>query len=193
MNYNDYELLDLILENDEIAYSIMLKKYKNVIFSKSLEYYKYLKGYNYTGFVLNDFLEEGLVTLDHAIKSFDSNKGVIFYSFFLACLISSFNLMLRTLFAKKNFPLLNYKELDFEISDSCCIDPYDYMDTKDILDKLKNYLYSLNLEDAAIIELRLNMFKYREIMSLLDVTSSKISRVLKVFKEEFTSFSCCNL
>ena len=54
-------------------------------------------------------------------------------------------------------------------------------------------MYSLNLEDAAIIELRLNMFKYREIMSLLDVTSSKISRVLKVFKEEFTSFSCCNL
>ena len=34
MKYNDYELLDLIYDNDEVAYDIMLNKYKPLIYIK---------------------------------------------------------------------------------------------------------------------------------------------------------------
>ena len=183
MKYNDYELLDLIYDNDEVAYNIMINKYKPVIYNKALEYYNYLRSNNYEGLTLDDFLEEGLITLNHAIKSFDSNKGSLFYSFLLVCLTSSFNLMLRKVFTIKNRPLLKYKELDFEVKDSNGIDPYDYVDNLDIYKELNDYLYSISLIDSAIVELRLNDFKYSEIMQLLDVSSSKINRTIKTMRE----------
>ncbi len=185
MKYNDYELLDLIYENDEIAYNIMLKKYKPVIYNKALEYYTYLKDNGYKGFTFDDFLQEGIVTFDHAVKSYDSNRGSLFYSFLLVCLNSNFNLMLRTLFSIKNRPLLKYQELEFEVKDSNGIDPYCHINNIDMHNKINEYLYSVSLLDSAIIELRLNNFKYKEIMKLLDVSSSHISRVVKKFKDNF--------
>ncbi len=186
MKYNDYELLDLIDDNDEVAYNIMINKYKPVIYNKALEYYTYLRNNNYEGLTLDDFLEEGLITLNHAIKSFDSNKGSLFYSFLLVCLTSSFNLMLRKIFTIKNRPLLKYQELEYEVKDSKGIDPYDYVDNLDIYNELNDYLYSVSLIDSAIIELRLNDFKYSEIMELLDVGSSKINRTIKMMREHLS-------
>ena len=189
MKYNDYELLDLIYDNDEVAYNIMINKYKPIIYNKALEYYNYLRSNNYEGLTLDDFLEEGLITLNHAIKSFDSNKGSLFYSFLLVCLTSSFNLMLRKVFTIKNRPLLKYQELEYEVKDSKGIDPYDYVDNLDIYDELNNYLYNIGLIDSAIIELRLNNFKYSEIMKLLDVSASKINRTIKTMRERLSYIS----
>ncbi len=189
MKYNDYELLDLIFDNDEIAYDIMFNKYKPVIYAKALEYFNYLKNNNYEGFALDDFLQEGIIGFNHAIRNFDVNKGSLFYSFLLVCLTSSFNLMYRNVLTLRNRPLLNYQELDYEVRDVNSIDPYDYIGDLDIYNKLNDYLYSINIEDAAIISLRLNNFKYIEIMKLLDVSSSKISRAIKAMKEKFEV--CC--
>ena len=189
MKYNDYELLDLIYDNDEVAYDIMLKKYKPIIYSKALEYYNYLKANHYEGFTLDDFLQEGIIAFNHAIKKFDSNKGTLFYSFLLVCLTSSFNFMYRSILTLKNRPLLKYQELDFEVRDSRAVDPYDSIDNLDIYNKLDDYLDNLSQLDSAIITLRLNNFKYFEIEELLEVSSSHISRVIKAMREKI-KISC---
>ena len=189
MKYNDYELLDLIYDNDEIAYDIMLNKYKPIIYNKALEYYTYLKDNKCTGFSLDDFYEEGIIAFNNALRNYDSNKGSLFYSFLLVCLSSSFNLLYRNILKLKNRPLLKYKELDFEVRDSRAVDPYDDIDNLDIYNKLDNYLDSLSQLDSAIITLRINNFKYSEISNLLDVSSSHISRVVKAMREKL-KFSC---
>lgn len=194
MDYNDYELLDLILENDEIAYNIIVNKYKKIIYSKASSFCLYLRSYYDSSFVsYDDLIAEGFIALNRAIRSFNPFKETIFYSYFLICLNSNFNLLLRSILAKKNVPLLSYKELDFEISDSSCVNPYDCLDADDKMEFLKEYLYNLGILDSAILELRLQKFKYKEIISLLEVTSSKISRVINKFKEDFTKFYECNL
>ncbi len=185
MEYNDYELLDLIYDNDEVAYNIMLKKYKPVIYGKALEYYNFLKNNHYEGVSVDDFYQEGVIAFNHAVKKFDFNKGALFYSFLLVCLTSSFNLMYREILTLKNRPLLKYHELNYEVRDSGALDPYDAMDNLDVYAELDSYLYSVSIEDAAIITLRLNNFKYYEITKLLDVSSSHISRVIKALKEYF--------
>ena len=185
MEYNDYELLDLIYDNDEVAYDIMLKKYKPVIYGRALEYFNYLKTNHYEGFTLDDFYQEGVIAFNHAIKKFDSNKGTLFYSFLLVCLTSSFNFMYRGILTLKNRPLLKYQELDYEVRDSGAYDPYDIIDDLDIYAELATYLYNVSMEDAAIITLRINNFKYYEIEELLDVSSSHISRVIKALKKKF--------
>ena len=194
MDYNDYELLDLILENDEIAYNIIVNKYKKIIYSKASSFCLYLRSYYDSSFVsYDDLIAEGFIALNRAIRSFNPFKEAIFYSYFLICLNSNFNLLLRSVLAKKNIPLLSYKEFDFEISDSSCVNPYDCLDADDKMEFLKEYLYNLGILDSAILELRLQKFKYKEIISLLEVTSSKISRVINKFKDDFTKIYDCNL
>ena len=185
MKYNDYELLDLIYDNDEVAYDIMLNKYKPIIYNKALEHYIFLKNNNYTGFTFDDIFLEGIVAFNNAIKNFDPNKESLFYSYLLVCLTSKFNLMFRDMFRLKHRPLLNYQELDYEVRDSNSVDPYDNIDILDVNKILNDYLYEVSFIDAAIIELRLNNFKYCEIEELLDVNTSQISRVIKNLKKKF--------
>lgn len=185
MKYNDYELLDLIYEEDEVAYNIMLSKYKPIIYNKALEYYTYLKNNNYKGYTFDDFYEEGLIAFNRAIKCFDPYKGNLFYSFLLVCLTSNFNLLCRNIFRLKHKPLLTYQEIDYEIRDSTAIDPYVSIEEFYLNKKIKEYLYSINFIDAAIIELRLNNFKYQEISELLEIDNTRISRVIKTMKTKF--------
>ena len=110
MKYNDYELLDLIYDNDEVAYDIMFNKYKPIIYNKALEYYNYLKDNKCSS-------RAGCVSLllIMLLENYDPNKGSLFYSFLLVCLSSGFNLLYRNILKLKNRPLLKYKELDFEV------------------------------------------------------------------------------
>ena len=182
MVYNDYELLYLIEDNDEIAYKIMLEKYKPVIINKAKKYYAYLKSNNYSAILLEDFIIKGYECFHSSIKLFDVNRGYLFYSFFSTCLDSCYKNYMRQFLAKKNQPLLHYQELDFEIQDVKQADPYEYVDTVYLEENIKDYFYSIDIIDRAILELRLNDFRYQEITKLLGVSSSKISRVVKEFK-----------
>ena len=176
------------MENDEIAYNIMLDKYKPLIYKKALKYYKYVINNNYSGISLNDFISEGLIAFDSAVKTFDVNKNYLFFSFFIVCLKSRFNIMLRSLFAKKNKPLLHYQELEFEICDVKQIDPYIQIDNIYTNQILKNYLNNIDFIDSIILQLRLNNFKYREIIDLLDVNSTRINRVVNKAKKNLSFY-----
>lgn len=187
MQYNDYELLDLILDKDEVAYSIMLDKYKPLVYKMARKYYNCVVNSYYVGLTLNDFVNEGYLAFDRAIKNFDQDKGYLFYSYLYSCLKSNYSLMLRNLFALKNKPLLHYQELDFEINDSKQIDPYNYINTTVFYDDLKDYLFNIDFIDSAILELRFNNFKYREIVDLLDVNNARINRVISKAKKFLTT------
>ena len=183
MKYNDYELLDLIYDNDEVAYDIMLNKYKPIIYNKALEYYNYLKDISVQALLWRIFMKK-YRCFYNAVKNYDPNKGSLFYSYLLVCLSSGFNLLYRNILKLKNRPLLKYQELDFEVRDSRAEDPYDSIDNLDIYNKLDDYLDNLSQLDSAIITLRINNFKYSEIEELLDVSSSHISRVVKTMREK---------
>lgn len=188
MKYNDYELLDLIYENDEVAYNIMINKYKPLVYARAKKYYNRAIINNYIDLSLDDFINEGLLTLDRAIKNFDPDKGYLFYSFLFSCLNSNFNIMLRNLFSLKNKPLLHYHELEFEINDIKQINPYDYISLSFVYEKLKEYLFTIDFIDSAILELRLNNFKYREIVELLNVSSTRINRVINKTRKYLDKF-----
>ena len=183
MKYNDYELLDLIYDNDEVAYSIMLNKYKPLIYTVAGKYYKYISYKNYTDVSFDDFVNEGFLAFDRALKNFDQDKGYLFYSYLLSCLNSCYIMMLRSLFALKNRPVLHFEDLDYEINDVSQVDPYDDINTLCFSDTLKDYLVNIEFIDSAILQLRLNNFKYREISQLLEVNSTRINRVMNKAKK----------
>ena len=64
---NDYEKLYLIGENDEDSINLIYEKYKPIVVSLAKKYYAKM---NYHCGELDDFIQEGYIGLDRAIRSF---------------------------------------------------------------------------------------------------------------------------
>ena len=62
---NDYYLVDLICENDEISYGILFDKYKPLIRKIASKFYY---NYNDYGYEFDDFVQEGYVGFYKALK-----------------------------------------------------------------------------------------------------------------------------
>ena len=73
MNYedlNDYELLSYVSEGDDVS-EIIFEKYKPLIINISNKMYKYCQN---SGVDINDLIQEGLVGLNIAIKTFSDHR-----------------------------------------------------------------------------------------------------------------------
>lgn len=86
--YNDNELLYLIAEENEDALEILQEKYLILIKTK-------IKKLKIPYDKKSDYVEEGLITLNKAIKTFDSTKNITFYSYFSILLNRRFIDLLR--------------------------------------------------------------------------------------------------
>ena len=74
MEYNDFELVSLIRENNEEAREILYNKYKPIIVKKSTDQIYKLGSY---GMEINDLIQEGYIGLDNAIN-LDDDKEYLF-------------------------------------------------------------------------------------------------------------------
>lgn len=188
-DYNDYELILAFNENDDDAKKILLEKYYPLIYSVAKNYYQYLINHQIEEIIFDDLIIIGEETLLTISKSYDERAGVLFYTYFLRCLKSKFNTLVRSYFAKKNQPNFHYQAFDYEIEDFCAISNSEdnpLIATQQYLleDKIKDYLYQLPFLQQAIIELRINGFRYYEIVNLLQVSKDYISKTVKKVKEE---------
>ena len=83
MEYNDFELVSLIRENNEEAREILYNKYKPIIVKKSTDQIYKLGSY---GMEINDLIQEGYIGLDNAINCFNEKENTSFYTFALLCI-----------------------------------------------------------------------------------------------------------
>ena len=81
-NLNDYELIDLIKEGNEVALNIMFEKYKFLII-------KLIAKYNLTD-EYDDMFQEGQIMLYHALKKFDDKFNKSFTRYFELSLENKF-------------------------------------------------------------------------------------------------------
>lgn len=81
--YNDYELLDFVAENNEDAINIMHKKYEPIVIGMAKEYFS-----NNTnlGLEINDLIQEGRVGLNNAINTYSDAKETLFFTYALTCI-----------------------------------------------------------------------------------------------------------
>lgn len=83
MEYNDFELVSMIRENNEEAREILYNKYKPIIVKKSTDQIYKLGSY---GMEINDLIQEGYIGLDNAINCFNEKENTSFYTFALLCI-----------------------------------------------------------------------------------------------------------
>lgn len=158
---NDYYLIDMICENDELSYGMLFDKYRPLIKKIASNFYRNYKNY---GYEYDDFLQEGYLGFYKALKKFNLNKSVLFYTFVSLCV----NRQLISFVNKISSKAYNYILLP--------LDEYDliYTGVKEnndyyLEELIKEVLNESSIEDASVFELRYNNFSYKEIEVLLDI------------------------
>lgn len=199
MNYkdiNDYEQLYLIKENDDYANEIIYTKYKPIILSLAKKYYDIS---NKNGIDMDDLCQEGYIGLSKAIGSFKEKLDVCFYAFCTICIERQMKTYLSRYNANKNKIISTACSLDIEIGKnikgidivedkSILHNPFEYVSDSLSNINLINFKNSLSTNESLVFELRYNGFKYREIVKLLDLSSSCVDNCVHRIKEKLKKY-----
>lgn len=170
---NDNELLFMIEENDEAAEKILIDKYDNII---KIILRKYSSTVSALGLDEKDLYQEGLLGLMRAIKTYDKDKNVLFYTYASICIDFAIKSCIRTASTQKN-QILNT---------SCSLDT--------LLDDEKQNFYSLIKDERTNPEL--SIISKEEESNEIDVLKQKLapfeSQVLDLKLLGFTNEEIAN-
>lgn len=195
MNYkntNDYEVLYLIGENKEDALETIYEKYRPMILSFAYKYYNMVKG---KGLELDDFIQEGYIGLDRAIKKYALKKECLFYTFAVLCIERQMQTVVRNYQTLKQEVLNNAVSLDYVlpssnmmvsdvVEDSVEIDPLDRVLDFEYQKKLILFQHSLSIVQEQVFQLRFNGFRYDEIAKLLCLSKKSVdSHLVRIRKK----------
>ena len=191
IDLNDYEIIYMIGENDEIAKDLMYKKYMPVVNKIAKEMYPYAKK---LGLELDDLEQEGYIALVKAMEYYDSSKNVLFYTYVVAAIKRKMLNLVRLNSAVKHQLLNNSISFDETVTedgstlfsfleDKKALKPLELMESNESIKRIKNILFDLDIELASILELRINGFKQNEIATLLDLNRRNITNLLVKLKK----------
>lgn len=194
MNYNDindYELLSYVSENED-ASEIIFEKYKPLIINVATNMIKYCKN---SGVDLNDLIQEGLVGLNIAIKSFTDNKDASFYTYAVRCINNRMISLIVSCRRLKNKALND--SVFLELSDNDLTNSYgkdiadnsfnpeeiliDLENKNEILEIIEN---CLNENEKQVIYLKIDGYKYKEIADILGKDIKYVDNIIQRIKNK---------
>ena len=189
--YNDYELLNYISENNEEANEILFEKYKPLIVNISNKLYKYCKN---KGLELNDLIQEGMLGLNLALKIYDQNKDASFYTYARKCIerkiislvVSTCRLKHKILNDSVSFEIKTNETDVFEmvVGDNS-YNPEDmminYETETEIIEKAHNLLTDL---EKQVFDLKISGFNYKEIAEILEKDPKTIDNAIQRLKQK---------
>lgn len=185
---NDYELLYLIAENDEVAYNSIYNKYSNMVKIQANKIYSKSK---YLGISYDDVYQAGLYGLTLAIKNYNENEGSLFYTFantfikreMASCIRNhdrcKHNILSDSISLNKDIDEEGNVVQDFIESKDNSIKWYDEIEN---INKLLDFKYDLPFLYSLIYELRMNNFSNKEIAILLDIKYKTIDNAMRIIK-----------
>ncbi len=188
--YNDFELLSFVCEQNEEANEILYEKYKPLITQISNIYNN---RYGYLGIDINDLISEGMLGLSIALNTFDEVKDNTFYSYAKVCIERNINTFI------KKIKGLKYKYLNESVSYDNTNDDYSIENV--ISDNTYNPLYSMiNDENIGevytylksiltdleykVLRLKVDGLNYKEIASILNTNPKNIDNALYRIKDK---------
>ena len=189
---NDYEIMYMIGENDEIARDMMFKKYSPIIRKEATRLYKYGKK---LGIEIDDLEQEGYCALSVCMKNYNPNKEILFYTYVLASIRRKMGNLIRIASANKHTVLNESISLDKSITedganlflfieDENSIKPLEELEYKELCCVLRDELYGLSLNNAAVLELKINGFKVTEIAELLSINKALVTTLLNRIRKK---------
>ena len=166
-NMKDEDLIRKIKSWDNDALDYILNKYQEVVNMKVSRYF-------IIGAEKEDIIQEGLIGLYKAIKSFDPEKQNSFKSFANLCIERQLITAIKSSNRQKHMPLNSYLSLnmsayDNEDDDTSIYDIFDANIIEDPLDTITKKEYYKSVED--IIDKSLSIFEKNVLNELVNGSS----------------------
>lgn len=194
MNYqefNDYELLSYVKENNEEATNILYDKYKNIINKTAYKMYNYYKN---TGLEQNDLAQEGYYGLSLAIENFNDSMDTSFYTYAVTCIERK---MISAIIAsnRQKHKILNesvslekYNDDDDIVEIQSLLVDNSYNPEKIILDNegtlslIEKIEQNLTDFETTVFELKISNFSYKEIAEILNKDPKSVDNAIQRIK-----------
>jgi len=173
--FNDYEILNYINENNEEAMEIIYEKYKPLITKIATSMYKkYCKN---TGLDTNDLMQEGMLALNKAINSYQENKDVLFYTYAKKCIERKIISTVICANRQKHKVLNESISFEIDLDNNTNLEAFlgdsknnpekiivSNESSKEFLDDIKKSLTDIEVQ---VLQLKLDGFDYKEIAQIV--------------------------
>lgn len=196
---NDYEIIYMVSENDENARDLIFKKYEPIAVAMAKKYSGIGKKY---GLEIEDLIQEALIGLDTAMKSFDTKNNALFYTFAIITMKNKILNCINSNSSNKQKSLNQSISLFTEVSNDGNNELIDYIEDKntplpqkivvdrDLENIIRKFMASLEFSTSCIFELKMNGFSNNDISELLDCTKREIIYKTTFAKKRLKDFLC---
>lgn len=156
-DYNDFELISYIKEQNEEANEIIYEKYKPLIVNLA----KKMIGYKNIGLELNDLVSEGMLGLYYAIDTFDEIHNINFSCYAKKCIESK---------------MINIIRMTKSLKHKCLNDSISYDNTNDDFNIEDIVSSNFNIEDKIVLNEDINelMLKIKDELTTLEYKVFKL-------------------
>lgn len=197
---NDYELVSIAQELNEDAINLLHEKYQPLINKKCRKYMKYLHN---KGIELSDLIQECTIGFEEAIKNFNQNDDVSFYTFANVCmdrqLMSELTRQNRAKykFLNEAVPLETLEEesdtnlIDF-IGDNSSNPELGLLSNEEFKELYSNISKELTDLEECVFKLKIQGFGYKEIADILDKDEKSIDNAIQRIKVKIKSLMTKN-
>lgn len=142
---SDEDLIQVIKSGDKPALEFLINKYKELVNMKVSKFFM-------VGAEREDIMQEGLIGLFKAIKSYNPEKQNSFKTFANLCIERQLITAIKTCNRQKHMPLNSYLSLNItayeEDEDSSLLDVFDANQMEDPLDTITKKEYYQTVENA---------------------------------------------
>lgn len=147
-NIKDEDLIEIIRSGDKLAFDYLINRYKELVNIKVSKYF-------IIGAERDDIVQEGLIGLFKAIKSYKPEMKSSFKSFANMCIERQLITAIKSSNRQKHLPLNSYLSLNISAyneeesdSDTALIDVFDSALVEDPLDTITKKEYYKKVEDT---------------------------------------------
>ena len=193
-NMKDEDLVKIIKSGDKSAFEYLLNKYKELVNIKVSKYY-------IVGAEKDDIVQEGLIGLFKAIKSYKSDMKNSFKSFANMCIERQLITAIKSTNRQKHMPLNSYLSLNISAydeedgkSDTPLIDVFNTTLIEDPLDTITKKEYYKNIEETIdkslsdfekkVLNKYINGKSYIEIAEDLDTPVKSIDNAIQRIRKK---------
>lgn len=186
-NMNDYELLYMICEGEEINFEILVNKYKPLIYNKVKEYEKFFKKF---GYELDDLMQLGYITLYKTSRKYDIYNHSMFYTYFKKALENMIISNIRINQTRRKEVLNNAVSYDQTIPNTSIsyLEVFADKEKQDLESGLITFKNSMPALESYIFELFYNGYTKLEMSILLDEDIEEIRKKFTRIKEHALTY-----
>ena len=179
-SFSDTELASEVKNGNDAAFEEITKRYKGLVNTIAAKY-------SAAGFDRSDFMQEGLLALLFACKSYDNRENkASFKNFAGVCISNRFLSLIRTLNTKRAIPsdhIVNIE--DVEISDQNRSNPEILVLEQEKAQALRNLIRDiLSPLEMNVLRLYLEGLSYTDIAARLSITTKSVDNALSRIRKK---------